>query len=299
MSVARPPAPPGALRPWRPAVADPGHRGSPPEARPVDGGALVMEATLDPPEAQALFRALERTGLAPRVRAPEPRFAGLAWYGRLARVRGVSARVTVDGCTSSPARVPVAEGAIREPRPEAVVMDLLIVRPPAPGREGAPEETRTVAADLAFAGAPGPWAGAARALVTADSDLTPETLAGLLPPRSSAPRAPRTAGRPSARASTRRRSAPHASRSPPRTRPAGTPSPRRSPASCSGCSPPTGRSTSPCAADGSPSPSAPPRPDGPLPPAPAPGRRQAREGVPPARLRSLVPPSVPSEEIRP
>ena len=180
MSTTRPPAPPGALRPWRPPVADPGHRGPPPEARPVDADALVMEATLDPPEAQALFRALERTGLAPRVRAPEPRFAGLAWYGRLARVRGVSARVTVDGRTSSPARVLVAEGAIREPRPEAVAMDLRIVRPPVPGREGALEETRTVAADLAFAGAPGPWAGAARALVTADSDLTPETLAGLL-----------------------------------------------------------------------------------------------------------------------
>ena len=193
MSATHPPAP-GALRPWRPAVADPGHRDPPPEATPVDADALVMEAALEPPEAQALFRALERAGLAPRVRAPEPRFAGLAprvrapeprfaglaWYARLARVRAVSARVTVHGRTSSPARVPVAEDAIREPRPEAVAMKLRIAHPPAPGGEAAPEETRTIPADLAFAGDPGPWAGAARALVTPDSGLTPETLAGLL-----------------------------------------------------------------------------------------------------------------------
>ena len=180
MSATHPPAPPGALRPWRPAVADPGRFDPPPEATPVDRDALVMEAALEPPEAQALFRALERAGLAPRVRAPEPRFAGLAWYGRLARVRAVSARVTVHGRTSSPARVPVAEDAIREPRPEAVAMKLRIVHPPAPGGEAAPEETRTIPADLAFAGDPGPWAGAARALATPDSGLTPETLAGLL-----------------------------------------------------------------------------------------------------------------------
>ena len=146
----------------------------------MDGDTLVMEAELEPPEAQALFRALDRAGLAPRVRAPEPRFAGFAWYDRLARVHGVSARVSVDGRTCAPSEVPVTEGAIREPRPEAVVMKLRIAHPPAPGGVAAFEETRTLPADLAFAGAPWAWVGAARPLVTRDSGITPETLAGLL-----------------------------------------------------------------------------------------------------------------------
>ena len=180
MTAPHPPAPPGALRPWRPDVAGPGCFDPPPEPTPVDGDTLVMEAELEPPEAQALFRALERAGLAPRVCAPEPRFAGFAWYDRLARVRGVSARVTLDGRTCAPAEVPVPEGAIREPRPEAVVMKLRIAHPPAPGREAVFEETRTLPADLAFAGAPWAWVGAARPLVTRDSGLTPEALAALL-----------------------------------------------------------------------------------------------------------------------
>ena len=174
------PEPPAALRPWRPDVAGPDRFDAPPAFAAVDADTLVMEAELEPPEAQALFRALDRAGLAPRVRAPEPRFAGFAWYGRLARVRAVSARVTVDGRTCAPAEVPVAEGAIREPRPEAAVMELRIAHPPAPGGEEACEETRTLPADLAFAGAPWSWVGAARPLVTRDSGMTPETLAGLL-----------------------------------------------------------------------------------------------------------------------
>ena len=180
MTAPHPPAPPGTLRPWRPAVADPGRFDPPPEPTPVDGDTLVMEAELEPPEAQALFRALERAGLAAAVRAPEPRCAGLAWYDRLPRIRSLAVIAVVDGRTCAPEAVPVPEGAIREPRPEAVVMELRIAHPPAPGRKAACEETRTLPADLAFAGPPGPWAGTARALVTPDSDLTPEALAALL-----------------------------------------------------------------------------------------------------------------------
>ena len=180
MAAPHPPAPTGALRPWRPALADPGRFDPPPEPTPVDGDTLVMEAELEPPEAQALFRALERAGLAPRVRAPEPRFAGFAWYDRLPRIRSLAVIAVVDGRTCAPEAVAVPEGAIREPRPEAVVMKLRIAHPPAPGGKAAFEETRTLPADLAFAGAPWAWVGAARPLVTRDSGITPETLAGLL-----------------------------------------------------------------------------------------------------------------------
>ena len=174
MTAPHPPAPTGALRPWRPGVADPGRFDMPPAFTAVDGDTLVMEAELEPPEAQALFRALERVGLAPRVRAPEPRCAGLGWYDRLPRIRSLAVIAVVDGRTCAPEAVPVPEGAIREPRPEAVRVVLRIAHPA--GRD----TMHTLPADLALAGPPGPWAGTARALVTPDSDLTPEALAALL-----------------------------------------------------------------------------------------------------------------------
>ena len=134
-----------------------------------------MEAALAAPEAQALFRALERAGLAAAVRAPEPGFEGFAWYDRLPRIRSVITLAVVDGRTCAPEAVPVPEGSFRPPRPEAVSMRLRIAHP-----AGRPDAMRTVAADLAFAGTPGPWSGTARALVTPASDLTPGTLARLL-----------------------------------------------------------------------------------------------------------------------
>ena len=164
-----------ALRPWRPDTADPEHIGPPPGVEAVDVDTLVMEAALRAPEAQALSRALERAGLAAAVRAPEPRFEGFAWYDRLPRIRGVLTLAVVDGRTCAPDAVAAPEGGFRPPRPEAVSVVLRIAHP-----AGRPDEMRTVATDLALAGAPGPRAGTARALVTSGSDLTPGTLAGLL-----------------------------------------------------------------------------------------------------------------------
>ena len=244
-----------ALRPWRPATADPGHRDPPPGFEAVDADTLVMEAAPAAPEAQALFRALERAGLAAAVRAPEPRFEGFAWYDRLPRIRSVLTLAVVDGRTCPPHAVPVPEGSLRPPRPEAVSMRLRIAHP-----AGWPEEMRTVAADLALAGAPGPWAGTARALATPASDLTPGTLARLLRAAFLRPSGDALARTGSARASTKTRCAPHASPSPPKTTPAAKPSPTRSRASSSGCSPTTGRPSLPCAPDRSPSPSAPHHP---------------------------------------
>ena len=174
MTAPHPPAPPGALRPWRPDVADPGRFDPPPEPTPVDRDTLVMEAAPGAPDAQTLGRALERAALAAAVRAPDPRCAGLGWYDRLPRIRSLAVIAVVDGRTCAPEAVAVPEGGLRAPRPEAVRVVLRIAHPA--GRD----TMRTLPADLALAGPPGPWAGAARALVTADSDLTPEALAALL-----------------------------------------------------------------------------------------------------------------------
>ena len=175
IGVGIPEAPP-ALLPWRPAVADPDRPADPVAPVPVHDGAMVMEAELGPPEAQALHRALARAGLDARVLAPEPRLAGAGWYERLPRIRDVAVRVTVGGVTRSPDAVPErAEGALRESRPEAIAFDLDLAYP---YTDRSP--IMTLDADLAFAGSEGAFVDEARPLVTETSDLDPETLAELI-----------------------------------------------------------------------------------------------------------------------
>ena len=88
------PEPPADLRPWRPAIADTDYWDERSAFTAVGSGALMMQADPEPPEAQALHRALGLTGLqggskpALRLLAPEPRFEGYPWYDALARVTG-------------------------------------------------------------------------------------------------------------------------------------------------------------------------------------------------------------------
>ena len=170
------PEPAPALLPWRPAVADPDRPADPPAPVAVHDGAMVMEAELDPPQAQALHRALVRAGLDALVLAPEPRLAGAGWYERLPRIRDVAVRVTVGGATRPLDAVPErAEGALREPRPEALAFDLHLAYP---YTDRSP--VMTLDADLAFAGPEAALVDEARPLVTRASDLDPETLASLV-----------------------------------------------------------------------------------------------------------------------
>ena len=170
------PEPAPALLPWRPAVADPDQPADRPAPVAVHDGAMVMEAGLDPPEGQALHRAVVRAGLDARVLAPEPRLAGAGWYERLPRIRDVAVRVALGGATYRPDAVPERpEGALREPRPEALAFDLHLAYP---YTDRSP--VMTLDADLAFAGPEGAFVDEARPLVTGASDLDPETLAALV-----------------------------------------------------------------------------------------------------------------------
>ncbi len=171
--------PPAELRPWRPAVADLDDWREAPKPAAVPEDALVMACDPEPPEAQALWRAAGRAGIARRLFEADRRLDGYPWYDALPRIAGIRTTIVMDGRTRALDACPVPEpaGAPESPlppRPEAIRM-ALVVRPP----EG-PDRTIGLAADLAFAGEAWSPVGDALPLATADSDLQPGELADLL-----------------------------------------------------------------------------------------------------------------------
>ena len=181
------PQPPAELRPWRPGIADTDYWDERSAFTAVGSGALVMQADPEPPEAQALHRALGPAGLqneskpALRLFAPEPRFEGYPWYDTLARVTGIETLVTVDGAIRSLDYFTRGENACEPERPETIVMHLNVLHPPKSRRHCFRKcDTIAVPADLAFAGEAWSLVHNALPLVRADSDIAPEELARLL-----------------------------------------------------------------------------------------------------------------------
>ncbi len=171
--------PPQFLRPWRPGIADVDDWREPPKPAPVGGDALVMDCDPDPPEAQALWRAAGRAGIAERLFEADRRLEGYGWYDALDRITGIDTKVFADGKAWPPDKFPVPgrTGAAAAPlpaRPDAIRMTLAIETAGGPGR------TLDLPADLAFAGEAWSWVGEALPLVTADSPLEPHRLAELL-----------------------------------------------------------------------------------------------------------------------
>jgi len=172
--------PPEVLRPWRPAIADIDDWREPPKPAPAGPDALVMACDPEPPEAQALWRAAERAGLAPRLFEADRRLEGYEWYDRLDRVTGIDTEVIDDDGKTSPLRdFPApgrmgAAGTPLPPRPVAVRMTLTV------RTTSGPDRTLHLPADLAFAGEAWSWVGDALPLVTRDSTLEPHQLAELL-----------------------------------------------------------------------------------------------------------------------
>ena len=171
--------PPQVLLPWRPGIADIDDWREPPRPAPVRGDALVMTCDPDPPEAQALWRAAERAGMADRLFEADRRLEGYGWYDGLDRVTGVDTEVTVNGKAwpldkfPAPARTGAAAAPLPS-RPDAIRMTLAIET------AGGPARTLDLPADLAFAGEAWSWVGEALPLVTRDSNLEPQRLAELL-----------------------------------------------------------------------------------------------------------------------
>jgi len=174
------PPPPEVLRPWRPAIADIDDWRKSPKPAPVDADALVMACDPEPPEAQALWRAAERYGLAERLFEADRRLEGYEWYNRLDRVTGLDTHVTAADGKAWPLRdFPAPErqgeaGSLLPPRPVAIRMTLSV------RTAGGSDRALHLPADLVFAGEPWSWIGEALPLVTRDSTLEPHRLAELL-----------------------------------------------------------------------------------------------------------------------
>ena len=170
--------PPAVLFPWRPATAHVDDWREPPKLAVPGHGALVMDADPEPPEAQALFRAAERAGMATSLFETDRRLAGYDWYDGLDRVAGIAAHLAIGGKAYPLADFPLPErtghSAALPPRPETIRMDLAVRPVRGPGR------TFELPADLVFAGEPWGWLGDAVPLVTAESALQPHQLAELL-----------------------------------------------------------------------------------------------------------------------
>ena len=175
--------PPARLRPWRPSVADVDDWRDPPKLADTgprgDDCALVMDCDPEPPEAQALWRAAERAGIAARLFEADRQLVGYGWYDRLDRVAEIATDVTIDlkrqplGDVLLPDKSGPSTSTL-PPRP-ATIRIALAVRP----AEGAVRRL-DLSADLVFAGEAWSWIGDAMPLVTMASPLQPHELATLL-----------------------------------------------------------------------------------------------------------------------
>ncbi len=171
--------PPPVLRPWRPGTADVEDWREPPKLAQAGEDALIMDCDPEPPEAQTLWRAAERGGIAPRLFEADRRLEGYAWYDAIERVNRLRTEVTAGRRPYPLDKYPVPDrtGGPVAPlpqRPDAIRLGLTVRTGKGVGR------MVDLAADLAFAGEAWSWVGDALPLVTASTDLEPWQLAQIM-----------------------------------------------------------------------------------------------------------------------
>ncbi len=172
-------APPPELRPWRPGLADVDDWREPPKRESVGPDALLMACDPEPPEAQALWRAAERGGIAGRLFEADRRLEGYAWYDAIERIVHIHTEASVGRRPYALDSYPVPEragapGAPLAQRPASIRMSLTVRPDRGVGR------ILDLDADVAFAGDAWAYVGDALPLVTAGSDIEPFQLMELL-----------------------------------------------------------------------------------------------------------------------
>jgi len=171
--------PPAALRPWRPAIAHVDDWRDPPKLAAVGRDSLVMDCDPEPHEAQALWRAAERNGVAPRLFEADRRLEGYGWYDRLDRVSGMAVEITLGGKPYALDDAPLPEqtgptAANLPPRPESLRIELVV------RAADGPADALSLPTDVAFAGEAWSHVDDTLPLVTAESAIQPHQLAALL-----------------------------------------------------------------------------------------------------------------------
>ena len=171
--------PPAVLRPWRPGFADCNDWYEAGKLSDAGRDGLVMDCDPEPPDAQALWRAAERDGIASRLFEADRRLEGYDWYDGVDRATAVSILASGDGewlwIDDWPLPERAASRAARLPSRPAAIRIELTVRPAA-GRC----RTIDLPADVAFAGEAWSHIDDTLPLVTRDSALQPHELAALL-----------------------------------------------------------------------------------------------------------------------
>ncbi len=171
--------PPAVLRPWRPGFADCNDWYEAGKLSDAGRDGLVMDCDPEPPDAQALWRAAERDGIASRLFEADRRLEGYDWYDGVDRATAVSILASGDGewlwIDDWPLPERAASRADRLPsRPAAIRIELSVRT--AAGRC----RTIGIPADVAFAGEAWSHIDDTLPLVTRDSALQPHELAALL-----------------------------------------------------------------------------------------------------------------------
>ena len=171
--------PPAELRSWRPGIADLDDWREGTRPVPVGPGSLVLDCDPEPPEAQALWRAADRAGIASRLFEPDRRLTGYPWYDAIEQVIHIGTEVTTGDRPvplddlAVPKRTGSPEASLVQ-RPERIRMSLTTRT----ARDG--KRVIDLDADLAFAGEAWSWVGDVLPLVTADSAIRPHELADRL-----------------------------------------------------------------------------------------------------------------------
>ena len=135
---------------------------------------IVVEADIPPCDQVALWRAANRSGMAHRLYAEEPRYRGYPWYDSLSKVKKVTTSVVIGAEELSIEDARKREEPLETARPERITFVLETV-----DGDGAVEHVR-IPADVAFGDDDTSWAEDVSVLVTGNSKITPDELADLI-----------------------------------------------------------------------------------------------------------------------